>query len=122
MTIITITGNLAADPELRFTPSGKAVAGFTVVENIRHRNDAGEWVDGQPNYFDVDVWELDAENVAESLEKGNRVIVTGIVRTEKWEKDGQTRTKQKIRADEVAVSLKWAVAKPEKSTRSDNRN
>lgn len=116
MTTINFTGNLAADPELRFTPSGKAVARYTVIENRNRKNDAGEWEQGEPNVFHVETWGQQGENVAESLAKGDRVFVAGIIFTDRWtdKESGDERTMQKVRGDEVGPTLKWATAKPVK--------
>lgn len=116
MTTVTIIGNLAADPELRFTPSGKAVARYTVIENRNRRTDAGEWEQGEPNVFHAETWGQQGENLAESVTKGDRVFVTGQIFTDRWndKETGEPRTMQKLRGDEVGPTLKWATAKPVK--------
>lgn len=106
----TVVGNLTADPVLRFTPSGAAVANFTVASTAqRYDRDAGEWVDGDPVFMPCTVWRQAAENVAESLTKGTRVVVTGSLRQRSYEdREGQTRTVLELDADEVAASMKFA--------------
>lgn len=106
---ITITGNCTRDPELRFTPSGTAVANFGVAVNRRWQNrQTQEWEEAV-SFFDVTVWQQLAENVAESIQKGSRVIVTGRLDQRSWEtQDGDKRSKVEIVADDVAPSLKWA--------------
>lgn len=121
MTTITFAGNLAADPELRFTPSGRQVARFTVIENRRRRTEDGKgWEDAEPNVHRVQVWGSFAENVVESCQRGDRVTVTGEVRTDRWtdKESGQERTSQHVRADEVGFSLKYHTVRATKSTRS----
>lgn len=121
MTTITFAGNLAADPELRFTPSGRQVARFTVMENRRRRTEDGQgWEDAEPNVHRVQVWGSFAENVVESCQKGDRVTVTGEVRTDRWtdKETGQERTSQHVRADEVGFSLKYHTVRATKSTRT----
>lgn len=114
---ISFTGNLTADPEVRFTPNGKQVATFIVLENRSRRDDAGEWADGEPNRYRVQVWEGLAEHVGESIVKGDRVMITGAIATERWtDKDsGQDRTSQVVKAAEVGVSLKFHTARPVKA-------
>jgi single-strand DNA-binding protein len=108
-TTFTISGNLAADPELRFTPSGKAVARFVVISNERYRDQAGQWVDGQRTDVRVTAWESLAENTAESLSKGTPVVVTGRhIEARAWigEQDGAAHAVLELTADEVSVSLR----------------
>lgn len=105
---ITIVGNLSKDPDLKYTPSGHAVAECVVVVNHRTKKD-GEWVDGEAEFWDVSIWRDYAEHVAESLRKGDRIVVTGQARKRKYEtKDGQTRYAVEVQADEVCPSLRWA--------------
>lgn len=120
MASITFTGNVAADPELRFTPTGRAVVRFTVMENKRQQSAAGEWKDGEPNVFRCEAWQDLAEHIAESCGSGSRVSVTGRVVTDRWvDKDTQQdRTAQKIVAEEVGVSLRYHTAKAAKATRA----
>lgn len=110
MNTITLTGNLAADPELRFTQSGQPVARFTVIENRRRRSEDGQgWEDGEPNAFRVQAWGAVAENVAESCRKGDHVQVHGSIVTDRWadKETGEARTAQHVKADDVAFSLRW---------------
>jgi single-strand DNA-binding protein len=112
-TTITISGNLTNDPELRFTPSGQAVAKFRVASTPRAYDKAsGEWKDGDSLFLDCSVWRQAAENVAESLQRGMRVIVTGRLKQRSYEtKQGEKRTVYEIEADEVGASLRSATAK-----------
>ena len=112
-TKITVVGNLTADPELRFTPSGAAVANFTVASTPRKYDDqTREWSDGDPMFLSVSVWRQAAENVAESLQKGMRVVVVGNLKARTYEtREGEKRTVFEIDAEEVAPSLAWATAK-----------
>lgn len=111
---ITVVGNVTRDPELRFTPAGAAVANFGVAWNLKRQD--GE---DQVSFFDVTCWRQLAENVAESLTKGTRVVVYGRLEQRSWQtQDGEKRSKVEIIADEVAPSLKWATAE---ITRNDTR-
>jgi single-strand DNA-binding protein len=115
---VTVVGNVTRDPELRFTPSGAAVATFGLAWNRRSQNARGE-TEEQVSFFDVTCWRQLAENVAESLTKGTRVIVYGRLEQRSWEtNDGERRSKVEIVADEVAPSLRWATAE---ITRNDVR-
>lgn len=116
---LTIVGNLADDPELRFTPSGVAVANLRVAVNRRVRDHAtGEYSDRLDGFFTVNVWRDQAENVAETLSRGDRVLVTGRLSNRSYEdKDGQTRWVTDIEADEVCPSLRWATAQLRKVNR-----
>lgn len=115
---VTVVGNITDDPELRFTPSGAAVANFTVAVNRRFQKD-GQWEDKLDGFFRCSCWREMAENVAESLSKGARVIVTGRLSQRSWEaQDGSRRTDIEIQVDEVGPSLRWATATPQKSQRS----
>lgn len=117
-TLITVVGNLTADPELRFTAAGAAVANFTVASTPRFFDKASnEWKDGDALFLRCNVWRQAAENVAESLAKGARVIVTGRLRQRSYEKDGQKRTVIELEVDEVGPSLKWASASVRKADR-----
>lgn len=109
MSTIIVAGNLASDPELRFTPSGRPVARLTVIENRRRRNEDGDWEDAEPNAYRVEAWGSTAENVAESCQKGDRVLVSGSIITDRWtdKESGSARTAQHINADEVAFSLRY---------------
>lgn len=117
-TTLSIVGNLTADPELRFTPSGAAVTNFTVASTPRTFKD-GEWKDGDPLFMRCNVWRQAAENVAESLTKGMRVIVTGRLRQRSYETaEGQRRTVVELEVEEVGPSLKYATAKVNKVERA----
>lgn len=112
-TVITVIGNLTADPELRFTPSGNAVANFTVASTPRtYDKNKNEWVDGDALFLRCNIWREAAENVAESLVKGMRVIVVGRLKQRSYEtKDGEKRTVIELEVDEIGPSLKFATAK-----------
>jgi len=117
-TIITVIGNLTADPELRFTPSGHAVANFTVASTPRTFDKASnEWKDGDPLFLRCSIWRQAAENVTESLTKGTRVIVTGRLKQRSYDKDGQTRTVIELEVDDIGPSLLWASAKVNRGQR-----
>jgi single-strand DNA-binding protein len=107
---ITVVGGIT-EPELRFSPQGKAIATFGLAHNNRVK-DGDNWVDGEPTWFRVSVFGPMAENVVESFEKGSRVIVMGGMKTNAWEKDGEKRTSLEIIADAVGPDLRWATAKP----------
>ena len=115
---VTIVGNCTRDPELRFTPSGQAVANFGVAVNRRWQNrQTQEWEEAT-SFFDISCWQQLAENVAESVQKGTRVVITGRLDQRSWEtQDGDKRSKVEIVADEVAPSLKWATAEITKNER-----
>jgi single-strand DNA-binding protein len=123
-TTITIVGNCCGDPELRYTPAGQAVASFTVASTPRHRDSqSGEWRDGDALFLRCNVWRQAAENVAESLTRGSRVIVQGRLRQRSYTtKDGEERTVYELEVDEVGPSLKWASAKITKTARSSGGN
>ena len=115
---ITVVGNLTREPELRYTPSGAAVAKFGIAVNRFYTNRSGEKVE-QTDFFNITAWRQLAENVAESLTTGSRVIVSGALRSRSWEtEDGQKRSVVEIEADEVGPSLRWATASVTKTTRS----
>ncbi len=117
---VTITGNATREPELRWTPSGQAVANFGVAVNRRWQNrQTQEWEEAV-SFFDVTAWAQLAENTAESISKGSRVTVTGRLDQRSWEtQDGDKRSKVEIVADDVAVSLRWATAEVMKNERPD---
>jgi single-strand DNA-binding protein len=119
-TIITVVGNLTDDPELRFTPSGAAVANFRVASTPRTLDRAsGEWKDGEPLFLACNIWRQAAENVAESLQRGARVIVTGRLRQRSYEtREGEKRTVMELEVDEIGPSLRYATAKVQKMSRS----
>jgi single-strand DNA-binding protein len=112
-TTITLVGNLTADPELRFTPSGAAVANFTVASTPRtFDRQTNEWRDGDAMFLNCAVWRQAAENVAESLQKGMRVIVQGRLKSRSYEtREGERRTVFEIDVDEIGPALKYATAK-----------
>jgi single-strand DNA-binding protein len=118
-TTITIVGNLTADPELRFTPSGAAVANFTVASTPRtFDRQANEWKDGETLFMRCSIWRDAAENIAESLHRGTRVIVTGRLKSRSYEtKEGEKRTVVELDVDEVGPSLRYASAKVTKAER-----
>ena len=118
-TTITIIGNLTSDPELRFTPSGAAVANFTVASTPRaFDRQSNEWKDGETLFMRCSVWRDAAENVAESLQRGTRVIVTGRLKSRSYEtKEGEKRTVVEMDVDEVGPSLRYASAKVTKTQR-----
>jgi single-strand DNA-binding protein len=118
-TVLTIVGNLVSDPELRFTPSGAAVANFTVASTPRmFDKQTSEWKDGDPLFLRCSIWRQAAENVAESLSKGMAVIVQGRLKQRSYEtKEGEKRTVYEMDAEEVGPSLKWATAKVTKASR-----
>lgn len=118
-TVITVVGNLTADPELRFTPSGAAVANFTVASTPRFFDrQAGEWKDGEAMFLRCNIWRQAAENVAESLTRGMRVIVQGRLRQRSFEtKEGEKRTVIELEADEIGPALRYATAKVNKVSR-----
>jgi single-strand DNA-binding protein len=117
--VITLVGNITDDPELRFTPSGAAVANFTVAVNRRQPGQNGGWEDKLDGFFRCSCWREMAENVAESLQKGTRVVVTGRLQQRSWEEqEGNRRSAIDIQVDEIGPSLRWATAQVTKSTRS----
>ena len=119
-TVITVIGNLTADPELRFTPSGAAVANFTVASTPRmFDRQTNEWKDGEALFLRCSIWREAAENVAESLTRGARVIVSGRLKQRSFEtKEGEKRTVVELEVDEIGPSLKYATAKVNKASRS----
>ncbi|MDQ4143540.1 MAG: single-stranded DNA-binding protein [Actinomycetota bacterium] len=115
---VTLVGNITDDPELRFTPSGAAVANFTVAVNRRFKN-GDRWEDKLDGFFRCSCWREMAENAAESLQKGTRVVVVGRLSQRSWEdQEGNKRSQVEVQVDEVAPSLKWATASIQKSQRS----
>lgn len=118
-TVITIIGNLTADPELRFTPSGAAVANFTVASTPRtFDRQSNEWKDGETLFMRCSVWRDAAENVAESLQRGTRVIASGRLKSRSYEtKEGEKRTVVEMDVDEIGPSLRSATAKVNKTQR-----
>ena len=118
-TVITVVGNLTNDPELRFTPSGAAVANFTVASTPRtFDRQSNDWKDGETLFMRCSVWRDAAENVAESLQRGSRVLVSGRLRSRSYEtKEGEKRTVVEMEVDEVGPSLRYATAKVNKTSR-----
>lgn len=118
-TVITVIGNLTADPELRFTPSGAAVANFTVASTPRaFDRQSNEWKDQETLFMRCSVWREAAENVAESLTKGTRVIVQGRLKARSYEtKEGERRTSTELEVDEIGPSMKYATAKINRTSR-----
>ncbi len=118
-TIITVVGNMVDDPELRFTPSGAAVANFRIASTPRtFDKQTNEWKDGDSLFLGCSVWRQAAENVAESLQRGMRVVVTGRLKSRQYEtREGEKRTVFEIDVDEVGPSLKYATAKVTRTTR-----
>lgn len=122
LTPITIVGNLGGDPELRFTPSGAAVASFSVAVTPRRLNrETGAWEDGAATWWRVNAWRALAENCAESLTKGARVIVVGTVAAREWtdQKTSEKKTTFEIQADEIGPGLTFATATVTRSTKRD---
>jgi len=118
-TVITVIGNLTADPELRFTPAGAAVANFTVASTPRtFDRQSNEWKDGEALFMRCNIWREAAENVAESLTRGSRVIVSGRLKQRSYEtREGEKRTVMELEVDEIGPSLKYATAKVNKANR-----
>lgn len=119
-TTITVVGNLTADPELRFTPSGAAVANFTVASTPRiYDRQSGEWKDGEALFLRCNIWREAAENVAETLTRGARVIVQGRLKQRSFEtREGEKRTVFEVEVEEIGPSLRYATAKVNKASRS----
>lgn len=118
-TVITVIGNLTADPELRFTPSGAAVANFTVASTPRtFDRQTNEWKDGEALFLRCNIWREAAENVTESLTKGTRVIVSGRLKQRSFEtREGEKRTVYELDVDEIGPSLRYATAKVTRASR-----
>ncbi|MGH3714717.1 MAG: single-stranded DNA-binding protein [Micromonosporaceae bacterium] len=119
-TVITVVGNLVDDPELRFTSSGAAVAKFRIASTPRFLDkQSGEWKDGDALFLSCNVWRQAAENVAESLTRGTRVVVQGRLRQRSYEtREGEKRTVYELEVDEVGPSLRYATAKVQRMSRS----
>ena len=118
-TVITVVGNLTADPELRFTPTGAAVANFTVASTPRtFDRQSNEWKDGEALFLRCNIWREAAENVAESLARGTRVIVTGRLKQRSYEtREGEKRTVVELEVDEIGPSLRYSTAKVNRAAR-----
>ena len=123
-TVITVIGNLTADPELRFTPSGAAVANFTVASTPRtFDRQTNEWKDQEALFLRCSIWREAAENVAESLTKGQRVIAQGRLKARSYEtKEGERRTSMELDVDEIGPSLRFATASVNRNQRSGGGN
>ncbi|MFC0504259.1 single-stranded DNA-binding protein [Micromonospora costi] len=121
-TTITVVGNLTDDPELRFTPAGKPVAKWRIASTPRFMDRAsGEWKDGEPLFLACTYWGQSAENVAESLQRGHRVIVQGRLRQRSYEtREGEKRTVIELEVDEIGPSLRYATAKVQKMSRASS--
>src|ERR1700712_1447711 len=119
-TVITVVGNLTGDPELRFTPSGAAVANFTIVSTPRSFDkNSNEWKDGDTLFLNCSIWRQAAENVAEPLQKGMRVVAQGRLKQSSYEtREGEKRTVVELDVEEVGPSLKYATAKVARVQRS----
>jgi single-strand DNA-binding protein len=119
-TTITIVGNLTADPELRYTPGGAALAKFTVAATPRlYDQGSGQWKDGEPLFMNCSAWRDLAENVAESLTRGARVVVTGRLKLSRWQTpEGEKRQAMQLDVDDIGASLRYATAKVAKLNRS----
>jgi single-strand DNA-binding protein len=115
-THVAITGNLTDNPEVTFTPNGAAVCNFRLAVTPRIR-EGDTWKDGETSFFRITAWRQLAEHVGDSLGKGDRVIVLGQLRARSWETpEGERRSVVEVTAEEVGPSLKWATAKPERTT------
>jgi single-strand DNA-binding protein len=120
-THVTITGNLTDDPDLRYSPNGHAVANFRLAVTARVK-DGDTWKDGETSFFRINVWRQLAEHVAESLTKGDRAVVIGRLKSRSWETpEGDKRSVVEVEADEVAPSLRWAIAKPERAASTNGK-
>lgn len=118
-TTVSLVGNCTREPELRFLPSGVALCEFGVAINTR-RKEGDQWVDGDPEFYDVTCWRELAENVSESIVKGARVVVVGKLNFRSWEADdGSKRSKISVTADSVGPDLRWATAQVTRTERSD---
>jgi single-strand DNA-binding protein len=117
---VTLVGNLVEDPELRFTPSGVAMAKIRIAVNRRWRDQQGEWQE-ETSFFGGTLWREAAENAAESLQKGMRIILTGSLEQRTWEtQEGEKRSVVELRIDELGPSLRWATASVTKTPRADS--
>ena len=121
-TVITVVGNLTDDPELRFTPSGAAVANFRIASTPRNLNrQTNEWEDGEALFLSCSIWRQAAENVAESLQKGMRVVVQGRLKSRSYEtREGEKRTVVELQVEEIGPSLRYASAKVTRKASNGN--
>lgn len=123
MNTVIVAGNCVADPELRYTPDGTPTTSFAVAVSRRVKDSTGEWKDQLDGFFDCVAWRSLAEHVADSVSKGNRVVVTGRLQQRRWEaKDGSKRTSIEIVADDVGASVRFATAEVRKSARPEDLN
>lgn len=121
-TMVTVCGNLVDDPELRFTPGGDAVCNFRVAVNPREKNAAGDWVDGEATFYAITAWRQKAENVAESLTKGMKVIIYGAQRVRSYERrDGTKGQVLEVDAEDIGPSLTWGSTKFTGNPRSNSQ-
>jgi single-strand DNA-binding protein len=119
-THVTITGNLTDNPELKHTQGGNQVANFRLAVTARVR-DGDSWRDGDTSYFRINAWRQLATHVTESLAKGDRAVVIGRLKSRSWETpEGERRSVVEVEADEVAPSLRWAIARPERTSNGSN--
>ena len=119
-THVTIVGNLTDDPEVTFTPNGAAVTNFRVAVTARIK-DGDTWRDGDTSFYRITAWRQLAEHIGDSLSKGHRVIVYGTLRQRSWQtEDGERRSAVEVQAEEVGPSLKWATAKPQRTSRTND--
>jgi single-strand DNA-binding protein len=115
---VTVVGTLTADPELRFIPSGKAVANFSIAANSRKKNQlTGEWEDGDATFLRCNIWGEYAEHVTESLTRGTKVIARGVLKQRSYEKDSVKHTVFELEVEEIGPTLRWATAKVSKATK-----
>lgn len=106
--VVTLIGNVTRDAELRYTASGLSIGSFSVAVSERQRGADGQWEDGEPSYYDVTCFRLLGESVADTIAKGDRVVVTGRLKQSRWEQDGNKRSKVEVIAEDVAKSVLWA--------------
>lgn len=119
---ISFTGNLTADPDLRFTSTGTPVTSFRVAVNHRHRDASGQWVDAGSTYLRCNAWRSMADNITNSLHKGDRVAIQGYLKQETYTAtDGTERTTYTVECEDVAPSLKFAVSTPQKTTKNTSQ-
>jgi single-strand DNA-binding protein len=120
-TTVTIVGNVTREPELRYTPSGVSVVRFGLAVNRRRQNDAGEWTEGEPEFYNVVAWRQLATNLAESLDKGTRAIVTGRLSYRMWQTEGgDKRSSVEIVAEAAGCELSWATATVHRAARQES--
>ncbi len=119
-TVLTVTGNLTSEPDLRITQSGAPMVRFTVASTPRlFDQNSGQWRDGEPMFMSCTAWRDQAEHIAESLSKGTRVVVTGRLRLARWETpEGEKRQQHQLEVDEIGASLRYAHVKVRKLTRT----